>query len=81
MLTLLLVGLLFVAVPNTSAEQDSITIEVQVDNLPEKGWFASGEVVEVSANLVNTGEMTSITIDPTCNEILRVWSGQTIVSD
>ena len=81
MLTLLLVGLLFAAVPSTSAEQDSITIEVQVDNLPEKGWFASGEVVEVSANLVNTGEMTSITIDPTCNEILRVWSGQTIVSD
>lgn len=81
LLTLLLVGLLFVAVPSVSAEQDTITIEAQIDNLPEKGWFASGEVVQVSANLVNIGEMTSITIDPTCNEILRIWSGSTIISD
>ena len=80
-LTLFLVGLLLMIAPATSGDQDSMSLQAEIENTPEKGWFGIGETVEISATLINTGEANSITVDPSCNEVLRVWSVTEIVAD
>ena len=81
MLAVLLAGLLFAMAPNAIADSENVTVETSLQNAPEKGWYASGEIVEIAASLVNDGDATSIIVDPSCDQYLKVWKQSTLVLD
>ena len=81
MLAIVLASLLFVIAPSAIADDENLSLTTSVDNLPDKGWFSSGDVVEISAELANNGDSTSITVDPSCNEVLKVWKDSQIIID
>ena len=64
MLAIVLASLLFVIAPSAIADDENLSLTASIDNLPDKGWFSSGDVVEISAELANNGDSTSITVDP-----------------
>ena len=81
MLAIVLASLLFVIAPSAIADDENLSLTASIDNLPDKGWFSSGDVVEISAELANNGDSTSITVDPSCNEVLKVWKDSQIIID
>jgi len=81
MLAVVLAGLLVVMAPNAFADVSQITLDAEISNAPDKGWYASGEVVEISAILVNDGDATSIVVDPSCNQVLKVWNSDSLIID
>jgi hypothetical protein len=81
MLAMLLAGLLVAMAPSAFAIPTDVTLEASLVEAPEKGWYASGEVVEISALLSNNGDSVSIDVDPSCNEVLRIWSNDLIIVD
>ena len=81
MLAILLAGLLAVMAPSAFAEGPDVSLEASIVDAPDKGWYASGESVEIIGVLSNSGDATSIQVDPSCNEVLRVWSGGDLVVD
>ncbi|MBT5184771.1 MAG: helix-turn-helix domain-containing protein [Euryarchaeota archaeon] len=81
MLAVVLAGLLVVMAPNAFADTSEVTLDAEIVNSPDKGWYASGDTVELSAILSNDGDASSITVDPSCNQILRVWSSNSVVFD
>ena len=81
MLAVLLAGLLFAMAPTAVADPSDVNLDASLVEAPLKGWYSSGDIVEVSAILSNTGDQISIESDPSCNEVLRVWSGDSIVVD
>ena len=81
MLAIVLASLLFVIAPSAIADDENLSLTASIDNLPDKGWFSSGDVVEISAELANNGDSTSITVDPSCNEVLKVWKDSKIIID
>ena len=80
-LALLLAGLLAVIAPSAIANNSDISVNASIIDAPDKGWYAFGEVVKISAELVNDGESDSITVDPSCNEVIKVWSGSSLIID
>ena len=81
MLALVLAGLLVVMAPNAFADISDVSIETSLVEAPENGWYASGDVVEVSALLVNDGDAVSIDVDPSCNQVLKIWSEGSLLLD
>ena len=81
MLAVLLAGLLFAMAPTTLAESSDVTLDANLVDAPQKGWYSSGEVVAVNAVLSNSGDQVIIEIDPTCSEVLRVWNDDLIIFD
>ena len=81
MLAILLAGLLATMVPSSFASEGNLTLNSEVIDAPQKGWFSSGEIVSISGVIHNDGDATSITVDPSCDEVLRVWSDNQLVFD
>ena len=81
MLAILLAGLLAVVAPSALANGSDISVNASIIDAPDKGWYAFGEVVKISAELVNDGDSDSITVDPSCNEVIKVWSDSSLVVD
>ena len=80
-LAVLLAGLLAVVAPSALASESNISVNASIVNAPEKGWYAFGEVVAITAELVNDGDASSITVDPSCNEVIKVWSDDELIID
>ncbi|MGY8745510.1 MAG: ArsR family transcriptional regulator [Candidatus Poseidoniales archaeon] len=81
MLAMLLAGLLVAMVPSAFANPSDVTLDASLVEAPEKGWYAAGEIVEISAILSNGGDSVSIDVDPSCNEVLKIWSNGLIIVD
>ncbi|MGB0488579.1 MAG: winged helix-turn-helix transcriptional regulator [Candidatus Poseidoniaceae archaeon] len=81
MLAVVLAGLLAAMAPSAFATQGNVTLNSVLVDAPEKGWYSSGDFVSVSGIISNDGDATSITVDPSCNEVLRVWSEGEMVID
>ena len=79
MLALVLAGLLAIMAPNAFADADNLSLNATIIDAPDKGWYGSGDIVELTASLANDGEATSIVVDPSCDEVLRVWSQSVLV--
>ena len=58
MLALVLSGLLVVMAPNAFADASNVSVETSLVEAPENGWYASGDVVEISAILVKDGAVS-----------------------
>jgi len=80
-LAIVLAGLLLALAPQAIANSENLDLELSLVEAPEKGWYSSGEIVSISSVLVNTGDSTSIDTDPSCGEILKVWSSTELVFD
>lgn len=80
-LAILLAGLLAVMVPSAFADDGNVSLNVTIVDAPEKGWYAYGEIVTISGEIVNDGEATSIIVDPSCNEVIKVWSDDYLIID
>ncbi|NDF33861.1 MAG: hypothetical protein EB157_04790, partial [Euryarchaeota archaeon] len=73
---------LFVLVSGISlANANQVALNSEIINSPEKGWYGAGDIVEINAQLINTGDATSISIDPSCDYVLRIWYGSEIIVD
>ncbi len=81
MLAVVLAGLLAAMAPSAFANQGNVTLNSVLVDAPEKGWYSSGDVVAVSGIISNEGDATSITVDPSCNEVLRVWNDGRLIID
>ena len=81
MLAIVLAGLLAAMAPSAFADEGNVSLNVAVVDAPEKGWYAAGEIVSISGTISNQGDATSIVVDPSCNEVLRVWSDGLLVFD
>ena len=81
MLAIVLAGLLAVMAPSAFATQGNVGLNSVLVDAPQKGWYSSGDIVSVSGIISNDGDATSITVDPSCNEVLRVWSEGQLVID
>ena len=81
MLAVVLAGLLAIMAPSAFADNENLSLDASIVNAPDKGWYGTSDVVEISAVLSNDGDSTSILVDPSCNEVLRVWSQTTLVFD
>ncbi|MAS32088.1 MAG: hypothetical protein CMA39_04270, partial [Euryarchaeota archaeon] len=67
--------------PSAFADDANLSLNAALEGAPDKGWYGSGDVVEISAVLSNDGDSTSIVVDPSCDEVLRVWSQTSLVFD
>ena len=81
MLAILLAGLLAVMAPSAFAVDSDVSLEASIVNAPEKGWYGSGESVEILGTLSNNGEAASIQVDPSCNQVIRVWNDGNLILD
>ncbi|MGB2451753.1 MAG: winged helix-turn-helix transcriptional regulator [Candidatus Poseidoniaceae archaeon] len=81
LLAIVLAGLLAAMAPSAFATQGNVTLNSVLVDAPEKGWYSSGDIVFVSGIISNAGDATSITVDPSCNEVLRIWSEGQLVID
>lgn len=81
MLAIVLAGLLAAMAPSAFANQGNVTLNSVLVDAPEKGWYSSGDLVSVSGIISNEGDATSITVDPSCNEVLRIWSDELLLID
>ena len=81
MLAIVLAGLLAVMAPSAFATQGNVGLNSVLVDAPEKGWYSSGDIVSVSGIISNDGDATSITVDPSCNEVLRIWSEEQLIID
>ena len=81
MLAILLAGLLATMVPSAFASEGNLALNSEIIDAPEKGWFSSGEIVSISGVLHNYGDANTITVDPSCDEVLRVWSDSQLIFD
>ena len=81
MLAVVLAFLFVAMAPNALANQENVTVSAVLEDAPERGWYSSGDLVSVSAVMSNSGDATSIIVDPSCNEVLRVWGNNQLVFD
>ena len=77
----MLAGLLAIMAPSAFANQGNVTLDSAIVDAPEKGWYSSGDIVSISGIISNNGDATSITVDPSCNEVLRVWDEGNLIFD
>lgn len=81
MLAVVLAGLLAIMAPSAFAEENNLSLNATLVDAPDKGWYGSGDIVEISAVLTNDGDSTNILVDPSCDEVLKVWSQTNLVYD
>jgi DNA-binding MarR family transcriptional regulator len=68
-------------IPAALADGDSPRLDTSLYEAPEKGWFSSGDIVSISLAIINDGPSTVIDTDPSCGDVIRVWSGADLVFD
>ena len=81
---LLLLALLVISAFSTAvtSEGSQVHLEMQIDETSAKDWYQQGDVISLTANLVNDGASQSIANDPSCNVIIQVLnSNQELVYD
>ena len=81
---LLLLALLLISAFSTAvtSEGSQVHLEIQIDEASAKDWYQQGDVISLSANLVNDGASQSIANDPSCDVIIQVMnSNQELVYD
>ena len=81
MLAVLLAGLLVAMAPSALADDTNVSLEASLVEAPDKGWYASGEIIEISAVLTNDGDAASIIVDPSCDQVLNVWNMDSLIVD
>ena len=81
MLAIALAGLILALAPQVIANNENIHLELSLIEAPEKGWYSSGEIVSISSTIINDGDSTSIDTDPSCGEVLKVWSSSELIFD
>jgi len=71
---LLLLALLVISAFSTavSSEGGQVHLEMQIDEVGAKDWYQQGDVITISANIINDGAFQSIDNDPSCDVILQV---------
>ena len=79
MLAVLLAGLLVAMAPSALADNTNVSLEASLVEAPDKGWYASGEIIEISAVLTNHGDAASIIVDPSCDQVLNVWNMDSLI--
>ena len=80
-LAIVLAGLMLAMIPAALADGDSPHLETSLYEAPEKGWYNSGEIVSITLAIVNDGPSTVIDTDPSCGDVIRVWSEANLVFD
>lgn len=80
-LAIVLAGLMLAMIPAALADGDSPRLDTSLYEAPEKGWFSSGDIVSISLAIINDGPSTVIDTDPSCGDVIRVWSGADLVFD
>jgi len=80
-LAIVLAGLMLAMIPAALADGDSPRLDTSLYEAPEKGWFGSGDIVSISLAIINDGPSTVIDTDPSCEDVIRVWSGANLVFD
>jgi DNA-binding MarR family transcriptional regulator len=80
-LAIVLAGLMLAMIPAALADGDSPHLDTSLYEAPEKGWFSSGDIVSISLAIINDGPSTVIDTDPSCGDVIRVWSGADLVFD
>ena len=81
---LLLLALLVISAFSTAvtSEGSQVHLEIQIDEASAKDWYQQGDIISLSANIVNDGASQSIENDPSCNVIIQVInSNQELVYD
>ena len=81
MLAIVLAGLMLALTPQAVADDENLRLELSLEEAPEKGWYAPGDIVTIASTLFNDGESTSIDTDPSCGEVLRVLKSSEINID
>ena len=81
MLAIVLAGLMLALTPQAVADDENLRLELSLEEAPEKGWYAPGDIVTIASTLFNDGESTSIDTDPSCGEVLRVLKSSEIIFD
>lgn len=80
-LAIVLAGLMLAMIPAALADGDSTRLDTSLYEAPEKGWFSSGDIVSISLAIVNDGSSTIIDTDPSCGDVIRVWSEENLIFD
>lgn len=62
-LAFILAGLFVLVSGSVIADSNSVSLDSEIINMPEQGWYGVGDVVEIDGVLKNTGDATSISID------------------
>ena len=81
---LLLLALLVISAFSTAvtSEGSQVHLEIQIDEASAKDWYQQGDIISLSANIVNEGASQSIETDPSCDVIIQVInSNQELVYD
>ncbi len=71
---MLLLAMLVISAFSTavSSEANQVHLEMQIDEASAKDWYQQGDIITVSANIINDGAFQSIDNDPSCDVILQV---------
>ena len=80
-LAFILAGLFVFMTGSVIADSNSVSLDSEIINMPEHGWYGVGDVVEIDGVLKNTGDATSISIDPSCDSVLRIWQDNSLLID
>ena len=80
-LAIMIAGLFVLMAGVGLAQSSQVQVISEISNVPDRGWFASGDTVQVEATLENLGDATSIATDPSCENVLRIWKDNQLVKD
>ena len=71
---MLLLALLVISAFSTAvtSESSQVHLEMQIDEASAKDWYQQGDIITVSANIINDGSFQSIDNDPSCDVVLQV---------
>jgi len=71
-----LVMLLVLLVPVSAEEGDSVQLEINIVDANAKQWYGTGDVVLLDTSILNNGDATSITEDPSCGTVMIVTNAE-----
>ena len=78
-----LVMLLVLLIPVSAEEGDSVQLEIDVVDANAKQWYGAGDVVLLDTSILNNGDATSITEDPSCGTVMIVANeeGENVIDE
>ena len=78
-----LVMLLVLLVPVSAEEGDSVQLEIDVVDDNTKQWYGAGDLILLDTSILNNGDATSITEDPSCGTVMIVTNaeGENIIDE
>lgn len=76
-----LVMLLVLLVPVSAEENTDLHLEIEIIDENSKPWYGTGDTVVLTSSIINNGDATSVTEDPSCGTILSITNdkGETIL--